>query len=336
MIEADRVLRPLEEAAPAIDKLETYESPAVLNEALRATWHAVERTLRMLLRSDAGAPDSVRMAALSSGDMTLDAVVAELRRRDRVSIQLAGKLHELGQTVRRTEAGGAKASDADLAQDIIAILRSEVHELADRPVRASAHAAVVSEALGDEVRSVPPARLRWARPWMERWAKRPYVLAAAAGGILIIAILAVFLSRGSSDMEEGVAAFSRQQYGVAEQRFRAELSRNGDNVTARLYLARILRRQARYQEAAELLRGAARTAPRDPAVRRELGRLFLDLNQPKLAADQFQQAVELDPEDTETWVFLVAALRRAGDPSADDWLQRAPAAAQARIQTGPR
>jgi tetratricopeptide (TPR) repeat protein len=342
MIEADRVLGPLQEAEPAIGKLDTYDSPAVLLEALRATWQALERTLRVLLRSDAAVPDTVRMAAMSSSDMTLDAVIGELRRRDRVSIELAGRLHELGQALRRAESGGARAADADLAQDVVALVRQEVHDVADRPLRASAHEAVVTEALGDDLHPVP----REDRPRGRRFdfsavlsrlpRSRPWVLGAAAGATLLVVLLAFLLFGRGGDMEAGVEAFRQERFGVAEQRFRAVLSRDEDNVTARLYLARILRRGERTEEAAELLKGAASTSPRDPAVRRELGHLFLDLKQPALAVEQFKIAVEQAPEEQLNWVGLIEALYRAGDPTTEQWVTRAPPAVQAMVRSGRR
>jgi tetratricopeptide (TPR) repeat protein len=342
MIEADRVLRPLQEAEPAIGKLDTYDSPAVLLDALRSTWQAVERTLRVLLRSDTSVPDTVRMAAMSSTDMTFDAVLSELRRRDRVSIELAGRVHELGQTVRRAEHTGARPQDADLAQQVVAQVRREVHDAADRPMRASAHGAVVAEALGDDVHPVPRAE-RPARQRLDIQAllarlprSRPWVIGAATAATLLVVLLAVLVFGGGSDMEAGVEAFRQQRWGVAEQRFRAELSRNNDNVTARLYLARMLRQQGRTQEAADLLKAAARTDPRDPAVRRELGHLFLDLKQPALAVEQFKIAVEQGPEEQLNWVGLIEALYRAGDPTTEQWVTRAPPAVQAMVRSGRR
>jgi cytochrome c-type biogenesis protein CcmH/NrfG len=69
-------------------------------------------------------------------------------------------------------------------------------------------------------------------------------------------------------------------------------------------------------------------------VRRELGHLLLSLNRAPAAAEQYRMAVELDPEEPLNWVGLVQALQHAGDASAEEWLRRAPAAAQAMIRTG--
>jgi tetratricopeptide (TPR) repeat protein len=153
--------------------------------------------------------------------------------------------------------------------------------------------------------------------------------------LLLAAVIALVLLFGRPDeLQQGVTAFRANRHGVAEQHFRAALQRDQGSITARLYLARILREQQRYEESANLLREAARRAPQDAAVRRELGYLFLALNRPEQAAAQFRQSVELEPDETLGWVWLVQSLRRANDPAAELWLSRAPAAAQAMLRTG--
>jgi tetratricopeptide (TPR) repeat protein len=366
MRERDRVLRPLDEARPSIERLATYESPAALQEALRATWHAMETSLRQLLRSDTAAPDDVRLRALSPDDLPFDGVLTELRRIDAISLGLAGRLHQLEQAVRRAESGDVHAADADLAQDVVEALHREVaaSAAAAEPAprgEASASAAGAKEAapraayrdeaapagIGARLRRGPAheAADTGADDMFEddvarrasRWPsvlRRPMALIAVAALLLVVIVAAVLLYGRSDPMDEGIAAFRAGRGGVAEQHFRAVLQRDADNVTARLYLARVLRDQQRYQESADLLREAARRAPRDAAVRRELGYLFLDLGRPEQAAAQFQQSVELAPDEPLGWVWLVQALRRADDPAADVWLSRAPAAAQAMIRSG--
>lgn len=332
MREADRVLRPLYEAGPAIERLETYESPAVLLEALRATWHAVDRTLRLLLRNDPAADDALRLSALAE-EMALDDVITALRRRDRITLFLAGRVHELSRALQRAESTGVLAADADHALDVVRALETEignaVRNTEGRPTTdAATTAALLAAEPADE--DMFPAS---ARP--RRWRPR-LVLPAAAGVLVLVAATALVLARRESDMDRGVAAFGMGSAGVAEQHFRAALTRDRDNVTARLYLGRIMRTQGRYEEAAQNLREAALLAPGDAAVRRELGYLFLALDRPPAAVEQFRMAVELDAEEPLGWVGLIEALHRAGDPSADEWLRRAPASAQAMIRTGQR
>jgi tetratricopeptide (TPR) repeat protein len=329
MSERDRALRPLEEARSSIDRLTTYESPAALQEALRATWHAVESALRQLLRSDPDVPDELRLQALSRTEMTTDQVVTELRRRDLISLQLAGQVHQLSQAVERSEAGAVRAADADAALEAVEALERELSAgpaVAEHPRAARASNPVAAEpefTVAERGRRRMPAALR-----------RPVVLVGVAA-LLLAAVIALVLLFGRPDeLQQGVAAFRANRHSVAEQHFRAALQRDEGSITARLYLARILREQQRYEESANLLREAARRSPQDAAVRRELGYLFLALNRPEQAAAQFRHSVELEPDETLGWVWLVQSLRRANDPAAELWLSRAPAAAQAMLRTG--
>ncbi|HUF50090.1 MAG TPA: tetratricopeptide repeat protein [Longimicrobiales bacterium] len=326
MVDADRVLRPLHEAAPSIEKLETYESPAVLAEALRATWLAVDRTLRTLLRSDATVPDAIRMTALSADQMPSDAVITQLRRRDLVSLSLAGRAHELSQAALRAERGDVRAADADSALDLVRVVTEEVRSAARR----TAEPRILSGSVLDsepEVGGVVEVRRDGVRS-----PRRRLVLVLLGVAALLAAVLLVWRLTRPSHLEQGISAFREGRMGVAEQEFRAALAGNRTDVTAQLYLARLLRQERRYQEAADVLRSAAVRAPRDAAVRRELGYLFLDLNRASTAAEQFEQAVELDPEDALNWVGMIEATARAGDTAAArEWLSRAPADAQQLI-----
>lgn len=356
MIETDRVLRPLREAEPAIDRLDTYESPAVLTEALRATWHAVDRTLRTLLRSDATAPDSIRLTVMSPEQMSSDVVLTELRRRDLITLGLAGRVHELRQAVDRADRGDVRAADADNARDVVRCAIDEVTRLARRarsaPPGSAARppssagtsssaaevlsisddedptwmmsptsaptAAHVAEALRESARFSPGRRSLW--------------IALGAAIVLAMAVAAVFLLGRDSDMEKGVAAFREDRHGAAEQHFRAALLEDDALNTARLYLARILREQGRNAEAADVLRAAATLDGNDAAVRRELGYLFLDLENAKPAVQQFRRAVEIDPAEPLNWVGLYEAQVRDGDAGAAETLRRAPAEAQAMVR----
>lgn len=333
MMDRARALRPLEDAAPAIDRLDTYESPAELAEALRATWHAVDTGLRSLLRSDTAAPDDVRMKAMSRTDLPHDDLIVELRRRDVISLTLAGRIHELRQAAERAVDMGVRQADADVARDVVQRLRGELQAPGrPEPVPETRPVGELDAAADEELDDVVSRRA--VLPSLRRLGRGPALLVAASVLVVIIAAALVFMLGRPDDMGQGVAAFRAGNMGVAEQHFRAALQRDARNTTARLYLGRILRAQGRRQEAADVLRAAAGESPRDPAVRRELGYLFLDLQLPDQAATQFRQAVELDADEPLGWVGLYEAQLRAEDPAAAETLRRAPAAAQAMIRTG--
>jgi len=149
------------------------------------------------------------------------------------------------------------------------------------------------------------------------------------GRPLVFVLLAVLLACAAwmvlrnGAAENGVEAFRTGRLAEAERIF-LDRSKDPADVTARLYLARIYRRDGRHEEAAAVLREAAEHAPDDADVRRELGYLFLDLRQPALAIEQFRRAREQAPEEPLNWIGLIRALRAVGNPEAEAWVRRAP------------
>lgn len=328
MIDAGRVLQPLDAADAAIDRLDEYRVPAELADAIEETQRAVDRALRLLLRADARAPDDLRLTALAP-DTSLDRVVAGLRQRGLITMELGGRIHELGKAAERARAGAVRASDADVAREAVQLLRYEVGA-ASEPVAAVAHEAVVTQPVTAEAHDVPPPDAS-GRTGPGRWL-------LVVGGVLLagVAIAAALLLTRDDPMETGVRAFEAGRLGLAEEQLERAVGDDSSNVTALLYLGRIRRTQGRLQEAATTLAAAARRAPDDAGVQRELGYLFLDADRPQSAVARFRRAQELEPESVASWVGLVRALRAAGDSSADEVLARAPAEAQALLTRASR
>ncbi|MBI4408425.1 MAG: tetratricopeptide repeat protein [Gemmatimonadetes bacterium] len=321
MVDPAEVLKPLAQADSAIGRLHEYQSAHELARALGECWDAVQRTLRLLLRSDAGAPDELRLRALSASDLPTDRLLDALRQRKLISLELAGTVHELEQVAARAARGVVRAADADLARRVLERLRAEVHALEERPVREVVHHAVETRALSEPPESVPPPDRSAARRW------RSLVLSLAA--LVVVVVIVVLLFGRGGGVEKGVAAFEAGRLEAAEERFQDVLEREPENVTALLYLGRIYRRKGLYQEAARVLERAASASPEDDDVRRELGRLFMNLNRPMQAAEQFRRALEADPEDEKNWIGLIQALRAAGDARAEEYLRRAPPSVRA-------
>ncbi|HET9986491.1 MAG TPA: tetratricopeptide repeat protein [Longimicrobiales bacterium] len=296
-----------------MDKLVLYESTAELGGAVQTTWAAVERSLRLLVRADERAPESVRLAALSPVDLPFPQLLETLRQRNLITLDLAGRAYELSRAAERVATGEVRASDADLARGVAADLRREVHATAGRPVQEVAHHAVETGAVEEPVHPVPPPS-----------ARRPWVVAAAAALVLALVGTGIYLlvARRSNPMREAQAAYQARRLGVAEQGFRKVAADDPDNVTARLYLARIYRTQGRYREAGEVLQQATAKAPDDPDVLREVGHLFMALGRPVPAAARYERAVQLQPGEKMNWLGLIRALRAAGDPRVDQLVTR--------------
>lgn len=304
---------PLADAAPALARLDSYESSAQLRDAVRTVHAAVERSLRLLLRSDPAAPDELRLSALSDTELPLDRVVAALRERDAISLEVAGAIHELSRAATREQ---PRAGDADIARRAVEGLRQAGRDVGT-PAAPARRTPSAPGARIDEVRTVPPPDS----------GRGPLL----AGALLLAAVAATvifLLFRGGSRVEEGIEAFRRGDMLEAAEAFEQVLERAPDDATARLYLARIGRRAGRHAEAAEHLRVAAASAPEDADVRRELGHLFMELGRSEQAAEQYRRAVEIEPGSTLAWVGLVRALQARGDPEAEEVLRRAPDAAR--------
>ncbi|MFW6079857.1 MAG: tetratricopeptide repeat protein [Gemmatimonadota bacterium] len=162
-------------------------------------------------------------------------------------------------------------------------------------------------------------------------------MAAAAAALVVFgAAVAGFLLvvRGDRSLADGIDLFRAGRYSTAAEAFERVLERDPERVTALLYLGRIERRRQAYADAAERLRTAARLAPDDPDVHRELGHLFLDLGRAESAVARFELALEVEPDAAANWIGLVRALRAARDPHAEAVLRRAPPEVRAVLASG--
>lgn len=319
MTDVERVLGPLREQDAEIGKLDTYASAGELADAIVSVHAALERSVRLLLRTDAEAPEDARMSALA-GDTPLDGVITALRRRDRVSMQLAGRLHESETIARRIAEGGTpRPADADAVRSAVQQLHDEVRRSADESP------PVVPP-------SVSPFSLEEDLPAAEAEEGRSRSLAIPLILLVLLAVVAaVLVQRGGGEREAALDSFRAGDLAGARTQLEAVLADDPADVTARLYLARIHRREGRLREAAAALEAAVANAPEDADVRRELGWLFLDLGRPEPAVEQFRLARDAEPEVTSNWIGLVRALREAGDPSAGEVLRQAPAEARAAL-----
>lgn len=310
-----RLSSPLDAERDAIRRLSEYTTADDLADAIRRVEPAIDRVLRLMLREDRSAPDDVRLTALSS-ETPAEEVVASLRRADTITMELAASLAQLRDAAGRARGGTVTAADADVARHVL-------RELAAGRAAGALPAAATEPSAADPepVMAPPPGR-----------GGRTLLIAAILVGV---GGAAIWLARRGQapSAEAGVAAFAAGRIPEAEQIFRARTEAGSGDVTDWLFLGRIYRRMGRYQEAGGALRTAVDADPADADVRRELGWLFMDLGRPASAADQFRLAVEQARDEPLNWIGLIRALRAAGDPSAADWLERAPAGVRSRLDS---
>lgn len=324
MVDRAHLLELLAEAERGIDGVARSVDPQEIGAAVRSAAAGVEEALRSWLRSDHDTPADLRVLAGSPTALSRQELLDAVRRQGLASLELAGMTHELFGAAERAERGEVREGDLDLARRAVQRCRGELARTdSTAAVGDAAHRAVAARALDPTPQPVPPRRRIPA----------PLLLGGAVVGLLaVIALVAILLIGRGPDMAGAVADFRSGRHAEAEAGFREIVERNPRQVTARLYLARIYRREGRYEEAAAVLREARDEAPSDPGVRRELGHLLMELDRPRAAADQYRRAVELEPNRALNWIGLVRAMRAAGDPRAEDMLRRAPAAARAALQ----
>lgn len=276
--------------------------------------NAVDRSLRRLLRDDTAADLDTRLKALAPDEMRSDTVLAELRRHDRLPMELAAGVHDLFETRRRLEAGGERTeADGMRAVRVSDMLADQIRKLDVAAVAGSTGAATLAP---EPTRTGGDERVAEAPPVRRRARKRTPVGRIALGVVvlfgLIIAGIQLMADRGPSEMDRGLELFMSGEYARAAESFGRYARSNPDDPTPHLYLARIYRRMEEPELAAEAIRAAEAIAPDDAAVHRELGFLLIDAGQASVAVERFRTAIELEPESTEGWVGLVRALRESG------------------------
>jgi tetratricopeptide (TPR) repeat protein len=304
---ASAALRALHSASPEIEALRTGPtSPDQERGLILRVANAVDRSLRRILRDDEGADLTLRLQALAPDELRTDAVLAELRRNERLPMELAAGVHELFEARRRLESG-ASPTDADRtrAVRVTDMLAREINRLGTFSEPAVSRVPPPDD-LPEEAYSVSGRRVR-------RTAPIEGILVGAVLVVVVVFLVLRFLPAGApSEMEQGLALFGQGQYEEAAQHFWRFSQDNPDDATPHLYLARIHRRTGNVELAAEAIRQAELIAPDDAAVHRELGFLLLDRGQPDVAVERFRHAVELNEASSEGWVGLYRALMEAG------------------------
>ncbi|HVG46133.1 MAG TPA: tetratricopeptide repeat protein [Longimicrobium sp.] len=319
----ENTLKPLRAVEGDVIALRTGKGGAA---AVVRIARAAEGVLRRMLRDDPTASVELRLRALSADDLSAGELLAELRRRDRLPMELAAAFHELTAAANRlaTEGGDAAPRDVDVA--VAAADGLERHVLSnpyesplEDPVLTPGGETLIPPAPEDRepVHAVPASR-RAAVPW-------PLVGVGAA--LLALAVLAFTMMRkdGPDPLREGVAAYSRGDTARAFSFFLDAARKDPKDAEPHYYMAQILRERGRPQEAARELREGLVLAPNDPRLKTEEAYLMLSQGRAPQAAEQFRAAIRLDSTSARAWAGLVTSLRRAGQPAlADRVLARAP------------
>lgn len=325
-LDPESTLRPLRQRAPDVEALRGGASSAAL--VVRVA-RAAETTLRRMLRDDPTAPVELRLRALSPDDLPTAELLAELRRRNRLPMELAAAFHDLDLACERISGGAEPAPrDAQLAVAVAEGLETHVRvpaptHLGD-PVLDDPDDDVLTADDEEPVHAVPAPRRRRV-PWAS-------LLALAA---LVVLLFAAIRMRGGDDrLRAGEADYRAGRVAEAEGQFLAYAADHPRDPRPQVYLARIYREAGRLPDAERAIQAGLRVAPEDAGLRTEHGYLLLDAGRPSEAIPVFRAAVLADGESRRAWAGLVRALRAAGRPvDAEQVLRQAPADLRALMRT---
>jgi tetratricopeptide (TPR) repeat protein len=324
----ESTLRPLRQRAADVDALRAGAPAAALVVRIA---RAAEVSLRRMLRDDPTAPVDLRLRALSDDDLPTPDLLAELRRRNRLPMELAAAFHDLDLAAERI-AGGADPAPRDaqlavaVAEGLDAHVRSGAATLPlEDPVFAEADEPTLAAGELDPVHAVPSPRRRRV-PWEA-------LLALVALAVLLVVVIRM---RGHDDdaLRRGEAAYRTGQVLEAERAFRQHADENPRDPQAYVYLARIYRESGRLPEAEREIQSGLRVAPEDAGLHTEHGYLLLDEGQAAQAVPVFRRAIAQDRQSHRAWGGLVRALRASGRPQdAEEVLRLAPAELRALMRT---
>jgi tetratricopeptide (TPR) repeat protein len=327
-IDPESTLRPLRQRASDVDALRAGAPAAALVVRIA---RAAETTLRRMLRDDPTAPVELRLRALSADDLSTPDLLAELRRRNRLPMELAAAFHDLDLACERISGGADPGPrDATLAVHVADGLQSHILSL---PTQSPLEDPVIDDpddtvlVADDEelVHAVPPSRRR--RITWETW--------AALAVLAILLVLAIRMRGGGDDaLRRGEAALRAGRVAEAEAAFRAHADDNERDPRPRVYLARIYREAGRYPDADREIQAGLRADSADAGLRVERGYLLLDQGRAGDAVPVFHKAVVSDSTSHRAWAGLVRSLRASGrQAEAERVLRRAPPDLRAMMRT---
>jgi predicted Zn-dependent protease len=323
----ESTLRPLRQRAADVDALRAgAAAPALVVRIARAS----ETTLRRMLRDDPTAPVELRLRALSHDDLSTPDLLAELRRRNRLPMELAAAFHDLDLACERISAGSDPGPrDAQLAVHVADGLESHIGSfpadgLLEDPADPDLQEPVLVGEDEDLVHAVPASRRQV--PWLS-------LLALATLAVLLV--LAIRMRGGDDDaLQRGEAALRAGRVAEAEAAFREYADEHPREALPRVYLARIYREAGRVPDAEREIQAGLRAVPDDAGLHTEHGYLLLDSNRAPDAVEVFRKAVVSDSTSQRAWAGLVKSLRASGRPTdAEQVLRRAPADLRALMRT---
>ena len=312
-------LAALDQARPAVGRLDIARDPEDLAADIIEGWQAAETSLRALIGS----------ASLSGQPL-----IREVRQRELLTLDQAHALVEFSAAHERAQRTDYRPTNADIGaartgyQQLEAALRQE--RAAPAPQAAvGAAAPVVAPA---EVTPFPGATRRRGFPLIALIGLLA-LLGGVGGGIY-------YFTAGQSGgpLQEGISAYSANNRTAARNAFAQAVRDDPDDADPHIYLARMAREEGDANTAVRELQTAIQLEPNNGTAQREMGAHLLAQSTAQLNAGNIQgamqslnlarsfyvRAVSLNQNDKVAMGYLGCVLVRLGRVAeAGNWMQRA-------------
>ena len=304
-------LAALDNARPAIARLDQSRHFEELAADLIESWSAVETALRSLL-----------------GGTTLSGqpLIREARQRQLLSFEQANALAEFHAASERAQSTDYEptASDLNAAREAFLKVESGLMSANAGSVRA-APAALNTEGMRasplGSPETVPPPRAG-LEPWVK--AILAIVVVALVGGLAYAAYAQGWFGGRSDSLQLGIDYYRRGQREAAVGAFSKAARDNPNDPLPHVYLSRMAREVGNMTIAQQEAQEAVKVGPNDPLALRELGLFLLTAGNYDLARRFLVRAVEAAPSDRMAMGYLGCAMVRLGRPTeAQVWLNRA-------------
>ena len=301
-------LASLDQARPAIGRLDLARDPEDLAADIIEGWQAAETSLRALIGS----------ASLSGQPL-----IREVRQRDLLTLDQAHALVEFSAAHERSQRTDYRPTNADIGaartgyQQLEAALRQE--RSAPPPPAATAASAVPAAPVADTP-AFPGANRRRGFPLIALIGLLA-VLGGIGGGIYYFAA-----GRSGGPLQEGIAAFTAGDRTAARNAFAEAIRDDPKDADPHIYLGRLARDEGDANTAVRELQTAIQLEPNNATAQREMGAHLLAqstgqlnsgnlpgaLQSLNLARNFYVRAVQLNPSDKNALGYLGCVLMRLG------------------------
>ena len=316
-------LAALDQARPAIGRLDIARDPEDLAADIIEGWQGAESALRTLI---------------GSATMSGQPLIREVRQRDLLTLDQAHALVEFSAAHERAQRTDYRPTSADIAaartgyQQLEAALRQERAAPPTPPPVSASGATPAAPAVAPETALPPVASRRRGFPLIAL-AAILLLLGGLGGGIYYFAA-----ARSNGALERGIRAYTAGNRTEARNAFAEAAREDAEDAEPHIYLARMAREEGDANNAVRELQTAIQLEPKNGMAQREMGAHLLAqsvaqvnggnlpaaLQSLNLARSFYVRAVEINPNDRVAQGWLGCVLMRLGQVQvAQSFLSRA-------------